>query len=136
MMSTNSKQILNNLYGLMLEINYHREDQEILLELEQKPDLQINNHLVKIRQLTAKLKAEATKARYADALDQLKKLKEQGIEEFKKMFSINEQANLIPMFNKFTELSKKDEEAILEDQEMLQFMSILKERTDETTSDD
>ncbi|MFC1223408.1 hypothetical protein ACFE6N_06335 [Pedobacter sp. BG31] len=135
-MSTNSKQILNNLYGLMLEINYHREDQEILLELEQKPDLQINNHLVKIRQLTAKLKAEATKARYADALDQLKKLKEQGIEEFKKMFSINEQANLIPMFNKFTELSKKDEEAILEDQEMLQFMSILKERTDETTSDD
>lgn len=120
----------------MLEINYHREDQEILLQLEQKPDLQINNHLVKIRQLTAKLKAEATKARYADALDQLKKLKEQGIEEFKKMFSINEQANLIPMFNKFTELSKKDEEAILEDQEMLQFMSILKERTDETTSDD
>ena len=135
-MSTNSKQILNNLYGLMLEINYHREDEEILLELEQKPDLQINNHLVKIRQLTAKLKAEATKARYADALDQLKKLKEQGIEEFKKMFSINEQVNLIPMFNKFTELSKKDEEAILEDQEMLQFMSILKERADETTSDD
>lgn len=135
-MSTNSKQILDNLYGLMMEINYNREDEEILLELEQKPDLQINSHLAKIKQLTAKLKAEATRARYADALNLLKKLKEQGIEEFKKMFSTNEQANLVPMFNKFSELSKKDEAAILEDQEMLQFMSILKERTDETTSDD
>jgi len=135
-MSTNSKQILNNLYGLMLEINYNREDEEIILELEQKPDLQINSHLAKIKQLTAKLKAEAMKARYADALNLLKKLKEQGIDEFKKMFSTNEQANLVPMFNKFSELSKKDEEAILEDQEMLQFMSILKERTDENTADD
>lgn len=120
----------------MLEINYNREDEEIILELEQKPDLQINSHLAKIKQLTAKLKAEATKARYADALNLLKKLKEQGIDEFKKMFSTNEQANLVPMFNKFSELSKKDEEAILEDQEMLQFMSILKERTDENTADE
>ena len=118
----------------MIEINYHREDEEILAELEQKPDFQINSHLLKIKQLTAKLKAEATRNRYADALEQLKKLKDQGIEEFKKLFTSNEQANLVPLFNKFSELSKKDEEAILEDQEMLQFMTILKKRTDETES--
>ena len=133
-MSTNAKQILNNLYGLMMEINYQREDDEILAELAEKPDAQLDNHLLKIKQLTTKLKAEASKLRYHDALEQLKKLKDQGIEEFKKLFNPSEQAQLIPLFNKFSELSKKDEEAILEDQEMLQFMTILKNRSDEGES--
>jgi hypothetical protein len=36
----------------------------------------------------------------------------------------------MPMFNKFSELSKTDETAILEDQEMLHFMELLKDRVD------
>jgi hypothetical protein len=88
-MSTNSKQILDNLYGLMMEINYCREDEDIIGEYSEKPDPQINNHLIKIRQLSAKLKAEANKARYANAVEQIKKLKERGIDEFKKLFNHN-----------------------------------------------
>lgn len=129
-MSTNAKQILNNLYGLMMEINYHRTDEDVLAEYKEKPDVQVNSHLVKIRQISAKLQAEANKARYANAIEQIAKLKERGIEEFKKLFNPSEQAELVPMFNKFTELSKKDEAAILEDQEMLHFMEILKDKVD------
>lgn len=127
-MSKNAKQILNNLYGLMMEINYHRTDEDVLAEYNEKSDAQVNSHLVKIRQISAKLQAEANKARYANAIEQIAKLKERGIEEFKKLFNPSEQAELVPMFNKFTELSKKDEVAILEDQEMLHFMEILKNK--------
>lgn len=38
MATLNPKQILSNLYGLMMEINYHRLDEEVLAELQQKPD--------------------------------------------------------------------------------------------------
>ncbi|WP_175404021.1 hypothetical protein [Mucilaginibacter sp. PPCGB 2223] len=132
-MPTN-KQILNNLYGLMLEINYQQDDQDVLAELEAKPDSVVNNHLLKIKQLTTKLKAEANRQRYADAVSQLQLLKQKGIEEFKKLFSPVDQTRLVPMFNRFTELSQKDEQEILEDQEMLQFMEILKDRANEADS--
>ncbi|GAA4920267.1 hypothetical protein [Mucilaginibacter defluvii] len=132
-MPTN-KQILNNLYGLMLEINYQQDDQDVLAELEAKPDSVVNNHLLKIKQLTAKLKADANRQRYADAVSQLQLLKQKGIEEFRKLFSPSDQTKLVPMFNRFTELSKKDEQEILEDQEMLHFMEILKDRANEADS--
>lgn len=131
-MSTNAKQILNNLYGLMMEINYYRADEDVLADYAEKPDAQINNHLIKIRQVSAKLKAEANKAKYANAVEQIAKLKERGIEEFKKLFNPTEQAQLFPMFNRFTELSKNDEAAILEDQEMLHFLELLKDRIDDS----
>ncbi|NCD70957.1 hypothetical protein [Mucilaginibacter agri] len=131
-MAPSNKQILNNLYGLMLEINYHQDDHDVLAELEAKPDAVVNTHMLKIKQLTAKLKAEANRQRYLDALSQLQLLKQKGIEEFKKLFSLSDQTKLVPMFNRFTELSKKDEQEILEDQEMLQFMEILKARANET----
>lgn len=131
-MATTNKQILNNLYGLMLEINYHRDDNDILSELQTKPDALVNKHLAQIKQLTAKLKAEANRQRYLNALQQLQIIKGKGIEQFKEMFSNSEQAKLVPMFNRFTELSQADEEAILEDQQMLQFLEILKNKADES----
>jgi hypothetical protein len=134
-MPTN-KQILNNFYGLMMEINYHRDDHEILAELELKPDALVDKHLAKIKQLTAKLKAEVNRQRYANAVQQLKLLKEKGIEEFKTMFSTSEQVALVPMFNRFTELSQADEQAILDDQQMLEFLEILKNKIDESNPKD
>jgi len=134
-MPTN-KQILNNFYGLMMDINYHRDDDEILAELALKPDALIDKHLAKIKQLTAKLKAEANRQRYANAVQQLKLLKEKGIEQFKTMFSSSEQAALVPMFNRFTELSQADEQAILDDQQMLEFLEILKNKADESNPKD
>lgn len=131
-MATTNRQILNNLYGLMLEINYHRDDDEILAELQTKPDALVDKHLAQIKQLNVKLKAEVNRQRYQNAVQQLEMLKEKGIEQFKAMFSNSDQAKLVPMFNRFTELSQADEEAILEDQQMLQFLEILKNKADES----
>ncbi|MBS1532574.1 MAG: hypothetical protein JSU01_19880 [Bacteroidetes bacterium] len=131
MATLNSKQVLSNLYGLMMEINYYRPDKEILEELEQKPDAQLDAHLVKIKQLNAKLKAQANQERFQKAVDQIKVLKEKGLEELKRLISPQEQAQLVPLFRKFDELTEKDEAAIGEDQELLHLIEILKNKLDE-----
>lgn len=119
----------------MLEINYEQDDQDVLAELEAKPDALVANHLLKVKQLAAKLKAEANRQRYAQALRQLRLLKQKGIEEFSRFLGPSDQTSLVPMFNRFKELSKKDEREILEDQEMLHFLAILKDRANGTESD-
>ncbi|MBE9597883.1 hypothetical protein [Pedobacter sp. MC2016-24] len=55
MATLNAKQVLSNLYGLMMEINYHRLDEEVLEELQQKSNRQVDKHLIKVKQLSAKL---------------------------------------------------------------------------------
>ncbi|MGN8072821.1 hypothetical protein [Mucilaginibacter sp. 22184] len=131
MATFNAKQVLSNLYGLMMEINYHRPDEEVLEELQQKPDPQIDKHLLKIKQLTAKLKAQQNTLRFQRALEQIRKLKEKGIEEIKKLASPQQQAQLIPLFRKFEELTKEDEASILEDQELLLLIEALKNEIDD-----
>jgi len=127
----NAKQVLSDIYGLMMEINLHRADEDVLEDLKENPDPLIENHLLKIKQLKAKLKAEANRVLFQKAIEQIKILKQQGIEEIKNIFNPEEQVQLMPLFRKFEELTKDDEAAILEDQELLYFMEILKNRIDE-----
>src|SRR5690606_15833767 len=112
-----AKQILSNLYGLMMEINYHRSDEEVLEELQQKPSRQVDKHLIKVKQLAAKLRAQKNKDRFQKALVQIVKLREKGIDELKKILNPQEASQLLPLFRKFDELTKDDEKSILEDQE-------------------
>jgi hypothetical protein len=86
---------------------------------------------VKIKQLNAKLKAEANKVRFQKAIEQIRILKQKGLDEIKKLIQPQEQEQLMPLFRKFEELTKEDEEAILEDQELLHLIEILKDRIDE-----
>jgi len=131
MSKINAKQVLSNLYGLMMEINFHRTDEEIITELTESPDPQIENHLLNIKRLKVKLRAEENRVRYQQAIDQIKILKQKGLEEIKKIFNTEEQVQLLPLFRKFEELTQEDEAAILEDQELLYFMEIIKNRIDE-----
>lgn len=131
MATLNVKQVLSNLYGLMMEINFHRLDEEVSAELQQKPDRQIEEHLLKIKQINAKLKAQHNKARFEDVIEQIRKLKERGIDELKRLIPAQEQAQLVPLFRKFEELTKKDEASILEDQELLELMEVLKSKLDD-----
>jgi hypothetical protein len=131
MATLNAKQVLSDLYGLMMEINYHRPDEEVLVELQQKPDAQLEKHLVKIRQIRAKLKAQANKERFQKAIDQIRILKEKGLNELGKLINPQEQAQLVPLFRKFEELTEKDEAAIVEDQELLHLIEVLKNKLDE-----
>ncbi|WP_341835013.1 hypothetical protein WJU16_19090 [Chitinophaga pollutisoli] len=133
--TVNTKQLLLNLYGLMMEINLHQEDADVLEDLRASPDDQIDRHLLKIKQLSARLRAKAYRLRFEKAIKQIRILKERGIDEIKKLLSPEEQLQLRPLFNKFTELTVEDEAAILEDQEILQLIEILKDRLDDTLDD-
>lgn len=126
-----TKQALSNLYGLMMEINLHQADEDVLHELHEHPDPQIDKHLLKIRQLSTKLKAEANKTHFQTVKEQLEIFKQKGIEELKKLLQPTEQVELSPLFRKFEELTEKDEKAISEDQELLRLMRILKNKLDD-----
>ena len=131
MTTSSARKTLNNLYGLMMEINLHQEDEDVLKELQENPDSQIERHLVKVKQLNTKLKAEANKFKFQTALIQLRELKEKGIEELRKFIQPSEQAEFVPLFRKFEELTEKDEHAILEDIELLRLLKILSEKIDD-----
>lgn len=126
-----TKQILSDLYGLMMEISFHREDEVVLKELHEHPDPQIEQHFLRIKQITAKLKAEANRRRFAKAKEQLALLKQKGIEEIQRIITPQERVEFAPLFRKFEELTKEDEQAILEDQELLKFLEILSTHIDD-----
>ena len=126
----NAKETLNHLYGLMMDINFHRSDEEVWEELEKRPSARIEKHIAKIKQISAKLRAEATRQKYNMALEQIRQFKERGLDDLKKLLGPQEQLQLQPLFRKFEELTAEDEAAILEDQELLQLMALLKDKLD------
>lgn len=128
METVNAKQVLSNLYGLMMEINLHQEDAQVLAELELEPDVNLQIHLQKIKQLSAKLRAHSIKMKFQNAMVQLSELKLKGIDELKRLIKPNEQEQLIPLFRKFEELTEEDEKSLFEDQELLNFIELLKDR--------
>lgn len=130
MTSKNTKQILSDLYGLMMEINYHRSDEDVLSELQERPDQQLDKHLIQIKRLKAKLKASANENKFNKVLEYLEKLKNKGLEEIKKSLSPEEQGKLVPLFRKFDNLTEKDKKDILEDSEFLQYIELLKDKLD------
>ena len=127
----NTKQILSDLYGLMMEINYHREDEEVLKELLENPDPQIELHLNRMKQINAKVRAEANRIRFAKAKEQLALFQEKGIETIQNLFSPQERLQLATLFSKFKEMTSEDEKDILEDQELLKMLEILNEKINE-----
>ena len=131
MATINTKQVLSDLYGLMMEINYHRTDDEVLEDLRHKDDPQLENHLLRMRQISTRLKAQKNRERFQMALEQIRVLKEKGLDELKKFVSAQEQSQLVPLFRKFEELTKEDEAAILEDQELLHLLEVLINKIDD-----
>lgn len=130
METQNTKQILSDLYGLMLEINFHREDEEVLKELQEHPDSQIEKHLLRIKQISANIKAETNRRRFLKAKEQLAQLRQKGIEEIQRLLTPEERIQYVPLYRKFKESSNEDEEDILEDQEFLKLIEILNKQTD------
>ena len=129
---TESRKVLNNLYGLLMELNFHESEEEIIQQFESKPDPQILKHLTIVKQHTAKIKADLNRRRYDGVLELWGKL-EKGMDELKKLIRPEEQAQFMPLFHKFENISKEDEKDILKDQELLLLMKILKERSDDSS---
>lgn len=114
----------------MMEINYHRSDEDVLQELNDKPDPQLDKHLIKIKQLKAKLNAIANESRFQKAIEYLKVLKSKGLDEIRSSLTVEDQNTLIPLFRKFDSLSEEDEKEILEDSELLHYLEVLKDKLD------
>jgi hypothetical protein len=134
-MHKNNSAVLNHLYGLLIEMNFHRPAEDVFPDKKYQDDPFIMKHLQQIRLKTAQYKALMNRSRYAALLAEIKRLKEIGIEGIRKFINPQEALQLQPLFNKFEELSKEDEAAILEDAELLQLIAALKDKLDSKSDD-
>lgn len=131
-MESSNASVLNHFYGLLIEMNFHRPDEDVFPEKNYREDPFIQKHLQQIKLKSAKYKALANKNRYAEIVAEIKRLKEIGFDEIKKLLNPLEVVQLQPLFHKFEELSKEDEASIAEDQELLHLMAALKDKLDKS----
>lgn len=131
MKAEGAQQILNNLYGLIMEMNLLQSDEDLLAQMNVSEDPFIQEHLKNIKRLSAKYAALENRKQYHALKDEFQKLKEKGVEELKKLLKPEEVVELQPLFRKFEEITPEDEEEILEDQKFLQLIEHLKKKLDE-----
>ena len=125
-------EILNNYFGLILEINYHAPAEDYFDEIENVSDF-VNFHFNKIKLKQAKAKALYSKKRHEEFKKEFEKLKKYGVDELKKLLGQSERLQLQPLFRKFEDLSQNDEIEIIDDNDFLNFISVLKDKIDEET---
>jgi hypothetical protein len=130
METNNALKTLRNLYGLLMEMNYHREPADFLNELDDK-DPFISEHLRNVLLHRTKSKAMLKKKKFEAFKEQFIKLKEVGIEKLQELFSPAERVEMVKLFRKFEELTEKDIDAINEDQDFLTFVSSIKDKLEE-----
>ncbi|MEN2400892.1 hypothetical protein GKZ90_0013995 [Flavobacterium sp. MC2016-06] len=128
----NAVEILNNYYGLMIEINYHKPIEDYLDELDNTSEF-VNKHFDLIKLKQAKAKALFIKKRFINLQNEFQRLKQYGVEELKKLLGTKERQDLVPLFRKFEELSKNEESDIIDDNDFLDFIAVLKEKIDNET---
>jgi hypothetical protein len=118
----------------MMELNIQRDEIEALAELTAHPDPQIARHIINIRKLTAKANAHAHRLAFYRSVDKLRELKAKGVDELRKIFNQQEQDQLIKLFRKFDDITSEDEADLMEDEELLSCMNLLKKRIDDKQS--
>ena len=59
-MKSKAAEILNNLYGLITDINYNKPDEDVLSDLKEKPEPFVEEQLMRVKRSIAKHKAEAS----------------------------------------------------------------------------
>lgn len=134
-MQKSNAQILHHFYSLLLEMNFHESEDDSPTP-EDLADPFVQKHLRLIKLKTAKNKAELKRSTYQSLLQEIERLRKFGMDELKKLLTPSEASQLQPLFSKFESLSKKDQESITEDEELLQLMSALKNKLDKSTTDE
>lgn len=129
MQKTNAE-ILHHFYSLLLEMNFHEENEAPTADDFADPFIQ--KHLRQIKLKIAKNKAELKRSTYQSILQEIDRLRKIGTDELKKLLTPKESLQLQPLFSKFESLSKKDQESIAKDQELLQLISALKDKLDKS----
>lgn len=119
---------LSNLYGFFMETNFHQSNEEILSQLETRPDNQIEDFLSQIKKKQVKLKALNNRLFFDYVNEKLGEIKQKGLEELRKIIPSNEQIEFAPLFSKYQELSESDYQDIVEDQDFLKLMEYLQDK--------
>lgn len=135
MQKTNS-QILDHFQSLLMEINFHRPEEDVFSESGYQDDPFIQKHLRQIKLRMAKYKALQNKVGFKTLLDEIRRLKAMSANEINKLLNPEQQLQLQPLFRKFEELSEKDEASMENDAELLQIISVLKEKLDQPDKTD
>ena len=121
---------LNKLCGLMMEVNYHEEvDDAIIAELDSDPIF--TAQLLDLKKIRTQYRAKSFKAKLTSIAEQFQKLKEIGSEKLSNLLTPEERLEKAPLFRKFEELTSKDQEQIMEDQELLKFIDLMKDKLDD-----
>ena len=119
---------LSNLYGFFMETNFHQSNEEILSQLETRPDNQIEDFLSQIKKKQVKLKALNNRLFFDYVNEKQAEIKHKGLEELRKIIPSNEQIEFAPLFSKYQELSESDYQDIVQDQDFLKLMEYLQDK--------
>jgi hypothetical protein len=133
-MEKSNAQILHNFYSLLLEINFHELDDEKSTSHIHEDEF-IQKHLRLIKLKTARNKAELKRSTYHSLIQEIDRLRKIGVDELRKLLNPSEFVQFQPMFSKFESLSKKDQESLSEDKELLQLLDALKSKIDKPNID-
>src|SRR5690606_19032236 len=130
METNNALKTLRNLYGLFMEMNYHREPADFVNELNDK-DPFISTHLKTVMLHRTKAKAILKKRKYEALKEQFVELKKVRLEKLQELFAPTERVEMVKLFRKFEELTEKDIDAINEDEDFLSFISSIKDKIED-----
>lgn len=133
-MQNSNAHILHNFYSLLLEINFQADEEEPSADDYADPFIQ--KHLNAIKLKMAKNRAQLIKGKYRLLISEIERLRNVGVGEIRKLLSPSEALQLQPLFNKFESISSKDHESIVEDEELLQLLMILKKKLNNSAEDE
>ncbi len=130
---------VNRIYGLMIEANIHRQEEEVLLEVDSS-EMYYSNGLALVKQLNTKAKAQLNKNRFnqvQDLLDELLQKAGNNIESiFQVLSSGPENEKILAFFRNYQSLSETDKKAMLIDNKVLELMSKAKKNLDSPKSNE
>lgn len=125
---------VNSLYGLMLEANLSRSDEEVLHGIDVKADPYLNQALTFIRQLNTKAKAQVNRSRFSNAQQMVEELISKAGNNldafFNGLVSEPENKEILAFFRNFQSLSDADKQAMLRDTKILEIISKAKKGLD------
>lgn len=127
METSNELKALKNFYGLLMEMNYHKEPTDFVEELQEENPF-ISLHLKNVMLHRTKAKAILRMKKYIALKEQFIELKKAGLDKLQELFAPKERAEMVKLFRKFEELTENDLESISNDQDFLIFISSLKDK--------
>jgi len=131
---------VNHIYGLIIEANMYRADEEVIPEINSTTDVYFSDGLAMVRQLNTKAKAFLNKNRFSQAQELLNEFLNKTGDNlemlFKGLVSEHENEKILALFKNYQSLSEDDKKAMLLDNKILEIISKAKKDLDTKKSNE